>query len=434
MLSQIRDIRRLYLWFLLSVFVVSIAVLVLSLVQGSSGALIISDGKQYYVWLRSLMIDGDINFRNDYQAIYPPDPIPYGTDAQTSTGLVPNKYSIGLALLEVPGFLVGHLIAQTTSFQADGLSLPYQLSVTISLVILVLISCFCLYKSFRNYGLSSQISSLFCTAIVCATNLIHYIAKEPAMPHAASFALSSIVTFILSLEPRSSKRIFHRLLVGILIGWLVIIRASNVVLLPFFLFLLLRREKPSIKSVISYGLGISFMIGLEAIARFSLWGSFLANSYRSEGFTSGAGRLEGILGSLFSANHGLFIYHPWYLVLVLINVLGLRFSRTRNWNLIALISFSSLWLINGSWWGWSFGDSFGSRGFIEVLVPLSVGAAMATKELINASSKRRILLISIVSALAILNFYLWSGYLLKQYPHNGSHTIAEAYLWLRNSN
>ena len=63
--------------------------------------LIASDGKGYYAWLRSLALDHDVDFRNDFQLLYPPDPLP-DTLRRTPRGLIENKYPIGVALTEVP--------------------------------------------------------------------------------------------------------------------------------------------------------------------------------------------------------------------------------------------------------------------------------------------------------------------------------------------
>ena len=35
-----------------------------------------ADGKAYYAWVRSLLLDHDVEFRNDYELLCPPDPLP----------------------------------------------------------------------------------------------------------------------------------------------------------------------------------------------------------------------------------------------------------------------------------------------------------------------------------------------------------------------
>src|SRR3989344_454887 len=75
------------------------------------------DGIYYYSWVRSLAVDHDISFANEYTR--------FGvTQPRTPTGLITNKHSIGPAVLWLPAFLGIHSL-----LRSDGYSLPYQLAV-----------------------------------------------------------------------------------------------------------------------------------------------------------------------------------------------------------------------------------------------------------------------------------------------------------------
>ena len=424
------SLHRTYIGLLGLVFLIAVAVMGASLILGGSPALIIGDGKGYYTWTRSLILDRDIDFYNDYHIIYPPDPLPDVMDRRTYKGYLPNKYSIGLALIETPGFLLGHLIAKVTGVEPNGVTTPYQVCVAFSIILLLLGSFYLLYRALRNFGIASKTTFLFCGMALLGTNLIHYIAKEPGMVHPSNVALVNILIFLASLNFTSFRRSFlYRLLVGVLVGWLLINRTTNVALLPFLAFLFLRRETLSWKVLIPYVLGIIPMLALQQAAYVSLWGWFTVNSYKGEGFTGG---LRGVIGTLFSNQHGLFIYHPWYLILLGFNIFGVWRNKPadRLWNLAVLTSFFALWMINGNWWGWSFGDSFGNRGFLEILVPLTTGAAITFDAHFASWSltwKRGFLIL--LGLLIFLNFFTWVGYLFKKYPHSGDHSVAEVYLW-----
>jgi hypothetical protein len=429
-------LNRLYIGFLITIFLVTLSVLIAASVLGNSNALIISDGKGYYSWLRSLMLDGDINFENDYRLIFPPDILPEDLNRRTPNGLIPNKYPIGLAILELPGFLIGHAIANLSGFEANGITLPYQLSVTLSLTFFVLVSFYLLYLALQNYGIQQFLAMVICVMALIATNLIHYVAKESAMVHASNVTLTNILIFLSSIRPLQSNSLLiyqlsTRLLIGLLIGWLIINRNTNVVLLPFLGFVFLRTEKFSWKSLFPYGLGIGFMVSLQQIVLYSLWGGPKAYSYDGEIFT---GEWAGVFGTLFGEWHGLFIYHPWYLVLLGLNVWGLfkneRFQQI--WNFWAIMAFISLWTINGNWWAWYFGDSFGNRAFIEVLIPLTTGAAFSLNTLCDRLSwKQRFYTTLLLILLISINLYTWVGYLLKRYPHAGNLTkVVDVYFWI----
>ncbi|MEM8602781.1 MAG: hypothetical protein AAGF24_02955 [Cyanobacteria bacterium P01_H01_bin.121] len=433
-------VNRLYQLFLLGMFLLAAAILSLSALSGDSSMLIISDGKGYYSWLRSLALDGDLHFANDYQLLYPPDPLPPEFEQVTPNGLVPNKYSIGLGLLEIPGFLLGHLLAKLTPYTADGVSLPYQLSITLWLVIFALASFYGLYVALTKLGVTKLIAAITCSVTILASNLFYYFTKEPAMVHLANAALINILIFLSQVDLK--RPAYHRscrLLAGCLLGWLLINRGSNLALLPFFLCIFWHDLRKS--TIWTYVAGMGFMAGIYLASLAALWGGFTVYSYKDEGFTGG---LVGIVGTLLGDRHGLFIYHPLYLIFLLLNVWGLvEAIKTRDetrpdqlklshlyLHLTILLSFLGLWMFNGNWWAWWFGDSFGNRGFIEILIPLMLGATLViTQKLQKLALAWQLGAIAIAGILIISNFNLWAGYLLGQYPHDGNHTMFEAYFW-----
>ena len=89
--DALRRPKRWMAAFLLLAGAACAAVQALSLARGASPALIVSDGKQYYAWARSVLLDGDLDFRNDYELLYPPDPLPDEMGQRTPRGLVVNK-------------------------------------------------------------------------------------------------------------------------------------------------------------------------------------------------------------------------------------------------------------------------------------------------------------------------------------------------------
>lgn len=420
--------QRFYILFLLGMLGLSLVILGVSAFKGDSPDLIVSDGNGYYAWVRSLVIDGDIDFKNDFEQLYFPDPPPPDWSQRTPKGLVPNKYPIGLAILETPGFLLGHAIAHLTPFAEDGISLPYQLSVTISLVFLILASFYLLYRALRNYQISSQTALLFCVMPLIGTNLLHYLAKEPAMAHGAGVAVINILIFMAS-RPTSlyKSKFLSGFVPGLLIGLTVIIRLSNLVFLPFY-FWLFRADLRDRRKGLPLCLGMGIMLVLQQLSLVGLWGQPVANSYQGQGFTGG---IQGIFAIVLGTHYGLFLYHPWYLILVGLNMAGLWLytRQQRLWHGVILGCFTCLWVLNGLW-GFS-GDAFGSRAFIESLPLLSLGAAMTVEHLSDRVFRWVQLPVVILAGLLIVaNIYLWGGYLLQQYPHDSDRTVEQAYLWI----
>ena len=419
---------RLYLLFLAGLLLGCSGLFFVSMKQGDSPQLITSDGKAYYAWSRSIILDHDINFSNDYSIAYPPDPLPPEAGQITPNGNVPNKYPIGLAIVETPGLLVGHLVALShPSVPANGVSAPYQIAVSASILLFALVGLWCLFRTAIMLGCKPIHAALFSIASVVCTNFVHYVGKEPAMPHAAGAAVVCLIGHEIC---RSGKRpehitIWRTFFWGVLLGLLLLIRNSNVFVLPFIGALLWNQKLLCGRSLLSLGIGLTVVGLLQPAVLYALWGELHFTTYHSEGFFSESG---GILGTLFSHRHGLFIYHPWYGVLIALTALGLKKPGLRLISASTLVSFLLLVIINGSWHCWWFGDSFGNRAFIELLPLLSISAALVLSQT-QAQAKVLVSMICLAALFCVLNLHTWVGYLLHRYPHDGNHSIVEAYCW-----
>ena len=68
------------------------------------------DGIFYYSWVRSAVVDGDIDFKNEYTSFSTSQPI-------MKTGLPGNKYSIGASILWYPWFVWIHTLVHKTGYE-----------------------------------------------------------------------------------------------------------------------------------------------------------------------------------------------------------------------------------------------------------------------------------------------------------------------------
>ena len=173
-------------------------------------------------------------------------------------------------------------------------------------------------------------------------------------------------------------------------------------------------------------IGALLLVGLQVGATYALWGRLGYAIYPDESF---ANDWRGVWLGLVSHRHGLFVHHPWYLLLLVVNLLALAGPpRQRLIAAGALVSWVILALGNGLWWCWWFGDSFGNRSFIETLLPLSTVAALG----LTSWQRSRLLRTGLIAVLAICvmaNLYLWAGYMLGRYAHNGDAPLCQVYGW-----
>jgi len=246
------------------------------------------------------------------------------------------------------------------------------------------------------------------------------------MPHAVNAAWIALLLFVGSSARRGMGR---DVLAGLLLGMLLITRNATLAIVPWLVFLLLRNGFSS-RRLLTLAAGPVLLFALNLLCFYFLWGHLVIRTYGSEGFTGG---LAGMAGSIFGSRHGLFVYHPWYLILLALNLIGLWRLREQRASLaLILLAFAFLWVFNGNWWCWWFGAGFGNRAFIEALIPLTFGAALVTQHELPAIPRtaQRALAAGIV-LVVLLNVNLWTGYLLGRYSADGKDTVAKTYLWWR---
>jgi len=423
---------RLYMVALVLVLVGSLAVTVFAVRLREDKRIIIGDANGYYAWARSVLLDHDIDFRNDYQLLFPPVQMPSEAKVLTPRGLVVNKYPVGVAILEVPGLLVGHAVATLAGYPADGASLPYQISVIWSMILYCVASFYLLYLALVNFGVDRRWAAGFCIIALVGTNLAHYVV-DAGMSHAAGVTVTNTLLFIISRLPRSERRVpgLLDLVMGVLVGLLFLIRNTNILLLPFLVVLAWRQRRWQAAEVLTALAGALGVAAIQPVTLYLLWGQWRISTYPSEHFSAG---LRGVVGTLFSHRHGLFVYSPWYAALLLLT--GRAVFRLKAWFGVATAavgSFALFVVANGTWWCWWFGHSFGNRAFIETLPVLSLVAGLQVSQ--NGMTRRRsAFLVALMCAVAALNFYLWAGYLISAYPRDGSNSVAQAYLWLLHRN
>ncbi|MGV8121870.1 MAG: hypothetical protein AB2L14_19080 [Candidatus Xenobiia bacterium LiM19] len=427
--SQI-DYDRLIILALAALFAASLALTIVSVSVGNSPMLIVGDGKGYYAWARSVILDGDIDFTNDYKLLYPPDIPPGYMGVRTPNGLVSNVYSIGMAIIEIPGLLAAHC-ATLLLFpeKADGVSLLYQICITWPLIALILFSFHLLYRAMLSMGASKPWAFWFCITALVGSNLIHYVAKETAMSHGAGVALINFIVFLITRYDKEQNlpswvKIIR---LGLLTGLLLLVRNTNIVILPSIAalaFIYFRFRARDIICIAAVAIPVTI---LQPVALYYLWGEPRLTPYYLAAFNSG---LQGITVTLFSLRHGLFIINPWYAVLLFLALWGLSIpGRLRNLSLWTLISFAGFSIINGLWSFSMFGHCFGSRAFIELLPMLSVaGSLVATEK--NVCHRRILALMTCMLISIVLNIYLWLGFLLRAYSIDWSNSISYVYLWI----
>lgn len=368
------------------------------------------DGINYYAYIRSLVIDGDLQFGNEFKdamelnKLTPPMlrgtkeyrptenlGVPETLLPLTETGHIRNRMSVGTALLWSPFFLLAHLLVKILNvfgikFSADGYSFPYLLLVSFGSSFYALIGLILAYKICRRYSLNN-ISLGATVAIWWASPLPAYMYGHPLLSHTGSIFVISVLLF-LYLKIRENPSLTKWTIFGFLSGLATIVRLqdSTFLLLPGIEFLrqyyikIKEREPSVIPSSIRKGIVflIGFLLGIlpQLIVGKIIYGRFALDFYHQmQDEKAWRWSLSSIFRILFSSCHGLFSWTP----LLLLAVIGLYFfyKKDRILTLTLLVIFSiQLIVISGMYskltghYIWEY-SSFGGRMFLG-FIPLFI--------------------------------------------------------------
>jgi len=139
------------------------------------------------------------------------------------------KYLGGVAMLETPFFLIGHLIARKFHYDADGFSAPYQYSLAFGVLIYCLLAVFLLRSILLRY-FSDLTVAITLLLLMLATNIIQYVAIDSAQSHGYIFPLY-VVMIYLTIKWHEKPGLFLAAMIGYVIGLASISRPTEAIML-----------------------------------------------------------------------------------------------------------------------------------------------------------------------------------------------------------
>lgn len=329
------------------------------------------DSSFYYFWLRSAMVDGDLDFADDLlycDTLSLPHRQEIVRNApRTATGLIPNKYPIGLALLCLPWYAAGSLSAHVANLFGkgvlyDGWGPVYQFFLVCGQAVYAIAGLYYAYRILLEY---------FSPALaVCAamfgwlgSPLFFYQTLDVFMSHNVMFfAMTGAYYYSYRLMERPERLILW-FLVGLLSAFVILARYQGAIMLIFPAAICIRELVRDLRRWSGFMIAClagAGPIALQVIAWKVVFGSFFLYTYQGETFSW---RHPHLFEVLFSPFHGLFNWHPMMLV---------GFGGFLAWVAIArrdiatgcfACSLALAIYINAAWDCWWFGASFGSRAF-----------------------------------------------------------------------
>lgn len=329
---------------------------------------IYADAAGYYSYLPLTFI---YHYNNDLLPAEIEKEVGYGFYREG--GKIKTKYTCGVAILQMPFFLLFYGWEKLTRRYTDGFSGIYHYVPFCAAVFYGTWGLWIMFLFIRRFF--SFLVSLWVIAIVFwGTNLLYYVMEFSGMSHAYSFFLFSAFAWF-SYQFHVSRRIKYFLMVCLTGAMITLIRPTNVLFLSiffiieYFLYCRIFPDRYFNYVMVTIVFIVFFIVFLpQFIYWYYISGKPIYYSYGEESFVNwNAPKLKEFL---FAPTNGLFTYNPVW-VLFLLTSLWLTWKKN-TWGVYSLIMTSAIIYLGASWHDWSFGCSFGSRTLVEYTFVMAV--------------------------------------------------------------
>ena len=395
-----------------------------------------SDGREYFVQIRSLVMDFDLDLSNE--------------NATFGVRGTAGNYAFGAPLLWTPFFLAVHLwLGVLNAFGAeyarDGYFNPYQQGIGLGTLIYGFIAIVLIYRLLGQY-FSRRLAALATLAITCGSFVIWYLVADNSMAHGASMFATTLFVYVWH-QTRGDRSNMRWAKLGAAAGLMAIVRWQNIlfVILPLFEAIMdLRQSWASASSgagaaaargtateakakateagamateakavLLRYGAFVAAYF-LVFSPQLFFWkavnGGWLAVPAGAHATTWSSPRLA---DALFSSDRGLFSWTP----LLYLAVIGLLFFARRQPQLASLLfaAFVLQVYIN-SVVEWE-GHGFGARRFANCALIFAIGLAAFLHWM---KQRPGVALVAFVGLFVVVNGFFMLDMKTSQVPASGA--------------
>lgn len=367
------------------------------------------DSMGYYLYLPATFIHHDLqHYRfleqvvplyNIWDCAYQPELLANGNKL--------NKYAVGLAMIELPGFALGHVAAQVLGYAPDGFSPPYHTAVSLWNIGLCLLSLCLLRRLLLRYFTDAAVA-ISLLLLVLATNYWCYVSYNVSLVHAPLFALLVLLWYCTERWYAQPTYPFA-IAIGALVGIITAARPTDivVVLLPLLWGLysasaiqtrwqLWAKHAGQLAAAVWVGGAI---ISVQLVYWHYITGSWVYYSYNEQGFDFLHPHVTNVL---YSYKKGWLLYTPIMLAALIGFIPLYRQHRSIFWAVLGV--FATHFYLVSSWAIWWYGGSYGQRALIEAYAVLMFPFAAFWQMVWSSRWYVRALAACVALPMAYLNF------------------------------
>lgn len=287
------------------------------------------------------------------------------------------KYTCGVAILNLPFFLIAHTFCKLTHlFPADGYSLPYNLLIALGTLFYGILGLWFVRKLLLKY-FSDNITTIVLIGLALGTNLYYFsVSGGIGMSHAYLFALYAICLLAIDkFYDTQQKR--YAVFIGLATGFITLIRPNEIIILFFPLLWNVVSPSGLKKRVRFIGenfylfatMATVFLISVspQVVYWLALTGKPVFYSYTGEKFDFLHPHIkDGLLGY----KNGWLTYTP----IMYVSVAGLLFlPKYFKKAALAIYTFLPIHVyVIYSWWCWNYINGYGSRPMVETYAILAL--------------------------------------------------------------
>lgn len=398
------------------------------------------DQNCYFAYAHSLLFDGDLDFRNQYEFLaksQPPSTAEVFQQLLAANSARPvNQFNIGTGLAALPALGVVRVLLAG----AAGAGVIHPVSPFASVYPLV----FCLMNVTFGFGalaccylflrrwFSASACAVGCWGVLLCGPMLYYIWAEAAMSHLTGAFFTSAALLCWSRWTESNyvpRKAAFAFLAGFCAAFAAVVRPYDapvsIVLVQPILAAVLQRRSIRSAAILTSVAALGAIVGAapQLIAWKLQFGNWVVNT-TDHPFPWNSPWAAHVL---FSRRHGLFFWSPGLLIAIVVLAISTRRTALPAAWLLAI--FAAVTWMAGTWWFYWIGVSFGMRTYVDHPVPFAFGFAASAAWLIRKmGNPGRNVAWECVALFALINIHLVlcfrGGVIWVDGPLYWNHTIA----------